>query len=292
MITLYQFAPTWGIPNLGQFNVKLETYLRMTHLEYKVIETLPLKAPKGKLPYIEDEGEKISDSRFIIEYLKEKYGDTLDKDLSAEERAIMIAMQRLLEENLYWVGMYTRWLYTDKNWQVNKKAIFGGMPPVLRDIAALVYRRMVIGKQIYGQGMGRRTADEVFHLGEVDLNALSVFLGEKPYFMGDNFTSLDASAFGCLINIIRVPIESPVKDYALSLSNLSAYCDRMMAEFYPELTDKDKKVCALIRTNKSSKDIADILNLSSTSVDTYRSRIRKKMNLKTGESLGRTLKKI
>jgi len=235
MITLYQFAPTWGVPNLGQFNVKVETYLRMTKLPYKVIETLPLKGPKGKLPYIDDEGETISDSRFIIEYLKEKYGDTLDKDLNTEEQAIMVAMQRLLEDSLYWVGMYTRWQYTDENWQANKKAIFGGMPPVIRDIAALVYRKMIIGKQIYGQGTGRHKADEIFHLGKVDLDALSAFLAEKPYFMGDKPTSLDACAFGILINMIRVPIESPVKEHALNLKNLTAYCDRMMEEFYPEL---------------------------------------------------------
>ena len=120
MITLYQFASTWGIPNLGQFNVKVETYLRMVDLPYEVVATMPLKAPKGKLPFIEDDGEKIADSHFIVEYLKEKYGDRLDSHLITEQRAIMTAMQRLLEEHLYWIGMYARWQYTDENWQIIK----------------------------------------------------------------------------------------------------------------------------------------------------------------------------
>lgn len=235
MITLYQFTPTWGIPNLGQFNVKIETYLRMTELPYEVIEIMPLKGPKGKLPFIEDDGQKIADSSFIIEYLKDKYGDPLDKELSTEQRAISTAMQRLLEEHLYWVGMYARWQYTEENWQTIKKATFGGMPPVIRDMAALVYRRLIIGKQIYGQGTGRHNADEIFHLGKADIDALSAFLAEKPYFMGNKPTSLDASAFGILINTVRSPIESPVKEYGLSQKNLPAYCDRMMAEFFPEL---------------------------------------------------------
>ena len=235
MITLYQFAPTWGIPNLGQFNAKVETYLRMTDLPYEVVATMPLKGPKGKLPFIEDDGQRIADSGFIIEYLKGKYGDPLDRDLSAEQYAISTAMQRLLEEHLYWVGMYARWQYTDENWQIIKKATFGGMPPVIRDMAALVYRRLIIGKQIYGQGTGRHNADEIFHLGQVDLDAISAFLAEKPYFMGDKPTILDASAFGILINTVCGPIESPVKDYGLSQKNLPAYCDRMMAEFFPEL---------------------------------------------------------
>ena len=237
MIKLYQFAPTWGVPNLGQFNVKVETYLRMTDLPYEVVATMPLKAPKGKLPYIEDDGQKIADSRFIIEYLKDKYGDPLDKDLSAEQCAIMTAMQRLLEEHLYWVGMYARWQYTDENWQINKKAIFGGMPPVIRDVAAMVYRRLVVRKQIYGHGIGRHNADEIFHLGKVDLAALSTFLADKPYFMGDKPTSLDASAFGVLVNTVCGPIKSPARDYGVSLKNLPAYCDRMMAEFFPEFVN-------------------------------------------------------
>jgi len=235
MITLYQFAPTWGIPNLGQFNVKVETYLRMVGLPYKAVATLPLLAPKGKLPYIEDEGRKVSDSRFIIEHLKAKYGDPLDAGLSPENRAVMTAMQRLLEESLYWVGMYARWQYNDTNWQLNKQALFGSMPFVAKDLVAWVYRKFIIQKQIHGQGLGRHKPDEIFHLGEVDLNALSSFLGEKRYFMGEKPTSLDASAFGILINIVRTPIESPLKNYALGLSNLTVYCDRMMREFYPEL---------------------------------------------------------
>lgn len=236
MITLYQFSPTWGIPNLGQFNVKTETYLRMAKIPYEVSATLPAAAPKGKLPYIEEEGHAIADSHFIIEYLKQHYDDPLDKDLEPTDHAIMIAMQRLLENNFYWAVMYTRWQYTDENWQVNKKAIFSSMPPVIRDIAAIVYKKLIIGRQIYGHGIGRHNAEEIFHLAQIDLDTLSTFLADKPYFMGDKPTSLDASAFGMLINTLRVPIESPIKEHALGLGNLSAYCDRMMAEFYPELT--------------------------------------------------------
>lgn len=234
MITLYQFTPTWGIPNLGHFNVKLETYLRMAGIDYQVEATMPLQGPKGKLPFIVDDGQKLTDSRFIIEYLKNKYGDPLDNGLNSEQRAIMTAMQRLLEEHLYWVSMYTRWQYTDKNWQTNKQAIFGGMPFIIRDIVAQVYK-WIIRKQIYGHGTGRHSAEEVFHLGQIDLDALSTFLADKPYFMGDKTSSLDASAFGILINTIYCPIESPVKEYGKDKQNLIAYCQRMMTEFYPEL---------------------------------------------------------
>jgi glutathione S-transferase len=234
MIALHQFARTWGIPSLSQFCVKVETYLRLTHLPYEIVESMPLKAPRGKLPFIVDDGQKIADSRLIVEYLKKTYGDTLDAALTAEQKGIATALQRLLEEHLYWVGMMTRWNYSEANWQTNKQAIFHPLPPVIRDIAATVYRWRIKG-QIVGHGLGRLTAEEAFALGREDLDALSDFLGDKPYFMGENPTSLDASAYGILVNTLGCPIESPLKDYAVSKTNLVRYCQRIQAEYFPEL---------------------------------------------------------
>ena len=172
MIVLHQFARTWGIPNLSQFCVKAETYLRMTKLPYGIVETLPLKSPRGKLPFIVDNGNKVADTRLIVNYLKSTYGDPLDAHLSVEEQAIAKAFQRLLEEHLYWIGMMSRWNYTESNWQINKQAIFGVLPPVARDLAAFIYRRR-INSQILGQGTGRLTSQEAFDLGKEDIDALS-----------------------------------------------------------------------------------------------------------------------
>lgn len=234
MITLYQFARSWEIPNLSQFCVKIETYLRMAELPYRTVNTLPLKAPRGKLPYIEDDGKKIADSRLIIRYLQSTYGDRLDAHLSTEEKGVARAFQRLLEEHLYWVTMYTRWQGDEANWQVNRRAIFGVLPPFLRDVAATAYRYRIKG-QILGHGLGRHPEDEVFTLGREDIDALSIFLGDKSYFMGNRPTSLDATAFGILVNTVACPIESPIKEYALAQQNIPAYCARMQNEYFPEL---------------------------------------------------------
>ncbi|SOD41109.1 glutathione S-transferase family protein [Nitrosovibrio sp. Nv4] len=233
MLILYQFQRTWGNPNLSHFCCKTETYLRMAEIEYDIKTTLPLSAPKGKLPYIKDGDLKLADSRFIIRHLKTRYKD-LDKGLNPSESALSLAMQRLIEEHLFWVTMYSRWQYTDANWQVNKKAVFGVLPPVIRDVAALVYRYR-IGRQIYGHGIGRHKPEEIFELGMLDIDALSACLGDKKYFLGDQPTTLDASAFGFLINTIACPIESPVKDHGLSKSNLRNYVDRIKTEYYADL---------------------------------------------------------
>lgn len=54
---------------------------------------------------------------------------------------------------------------------------------------------------------------------------------------------------------------------------------------HPELTPNDLKLCAYLRLNLPSKEIAPLLNISPRSVEVKRYRLRKKMNLKHKENL-------
>ena len=54
---------------------------------------------------------------------------------------------------------------------------------------------------------------------------------------------------------------------------------------HPELTSNDLRLCAYLRLNLSSKEIAPLLNISPRSVEVKRYRLRKKMDLKHESSL-------
>lgn len=56
------------------------------------------------------------------------------------------------------------------------------------------------------------------------------------------------------------------------------YLERLSKEF-PQLSVNDKRLCAYLKMNLSSKDIAPLLNISVRSVETTRYRLRKKMEL-------------
>lgn len=56
-------------------------------------------------------------------------------------------------------------------------------------------------------------------------------------------------------------------------------------EQYPELTSKDLRLCAFLRMNLSSKEIAPLMGISVRGVENHRYRLRKKMGLDHDDSL-------
>ncbi|UMB59867.1 inorganic phosphate transporter [Lutibacter sp. A80] len=61
---------------------------------------------------------------------------------------------------------------------------------------------------------------------------------------------------------------------------------------YPNLTENEQHLCALVRLNLSSKDMASILNISTKSVEVNRHRLRKKMHLKRENNLSEIISKL
>ena len=61
---------------------------------------------------------------------------------------------------------------------------------------------------------------------------------------------------------------------------------------YPNLSKSELRLCALLKMNLGTKDIANILNISDDGVKKARYRLRKKMELETNESLESTVMKI
>lgn len=235
-IELYQFAPAFGLPNASPFCMKMETWLRMSGLPFSI--PAPNfsqfgKAPKRKFPYIRDtaDGRLLGDSSAIILHLSKAYGVTLDDWLSPVQQATALAFQRLLEENLYWTALYLRWM-PENNWVKTRAAFFGDLPAPLKLFLPSVARRGM-KKALYAQGMGRHSETEIMAIGKRDISALAIFLGDKPYIMGGQPCSLDASAYAFIANLTgeQVP-DSELKQHALGFPQFAAYCERMRERYY------------------------------------------------------------
>jgi len=232
VIRLFQFAPAFGLPNASPFCMKMETYLRMAALPFELVNSGDvMKAPKHKLPYIDDGGTVVADTTFIIEYLKGRYGDPLDAALSPAERAVATAFQRLIEEDLYWAVVQTRWAEPG-GWAKTREAFFGSMPAPLRWFVPALARRGLLS-EMRGHGMGRHSASEIHAIGCRDVTAIADFLADKPFMLGEQPTSLDATAHAFLANVLWAPVDSPIQRLARSRPTLQAYCERMKARYFP-----------------------------------------------------------
>jgi glutathione S-transferase len=231
MIRLHQYPPMFGIPNPSPFCMKLETWLRMTALPFEIVRVVdPRKGPKGKVPWIEDKGRTIADSAFIIEYLKETYGDPLQTDHGGEAAATSLALQRLIEDHLYWAIAHGRFL-DDEVWPKTKLQFLAGFPAPLRPLVGRLVRR-TIAKALYMQGLGRHAQDDLYRLACDDITALSTFLADKPYFYGAKPSELDATAYGFLAQVLWAPGPRRMREHAEQTRNLPAFCERIKRDFY------------------------------------------------------------
>jgi glutathione S-transferase len=143
MIKLHQFPPVFG-RNVSPFTLKLETWLRLAGLPYEAVPTRnPGQGPKGKPPFIvDDDGTVVADSSLIIEHLVRTRGIDLDRELSREQRAQAVALQRLFEDHHYFIAVWSRWIDSD-GWRDFGPAVFGSVPfPMRWPLAAFVRRHV------------------------------------------------------------------------------------------------------------------------------------------------------
>lgn len=234
-IELHQFRTQPGFPNFSPFCMKVETWLRMAGLDYRiVIESDPRKGPLGKLPFVVDNGETIADSHSIIARLAQKHACDLDAALSAPQRATLHAFDRLLSEHLYWAMVHARWV-DEAAWQQTRALFFGTLPWPLRVLLPPLARHGMI-TQLKGHGLGRHPRDEIHRRAAQDLQALADLLGTQPFFFGAQPTSLDAAAYAFLANAYAAPIETALRPLVAVHPNLVAYCERIRSRYFPDST--------------------------------------------------------
>jgi glutathione S-transferase len=232
MITLYTFGPYFGCPDASPFVMKGEMLLKLAGLPYETSTRGFTRAPKGKLPYIDDAGTIVADSTLIRLHIEKKYGFDFDKALPARERGIAWCVEKMMEDHLYWVMVYWRWLI-DENFERGPKNFFKGAPALIRPLITTMVRKKV-RSTLHAHGIGRHTDDEKNAMADRCVDALSQVLGDNQYLMGNELCGADATAFAFIAGGLPDLFESPLQKKLARTANLVAYRDRMMAEFFPK----------------------------------------------------------
>lgn len=87
-------------------------------------------------------------------------------------------------------------------------------------------------------------------------------------------------------------VENDWKAFEEQLDQLHGDFIRNLSTRYPELTPTELKICALLKANLATKDIANLLYLSERTVENHRYRLRKKMGLAADSNLALHLASI
>lgn len=233
MIKLYHYGPGWTVPCISPYVTKVAYYMALAGLEHRLVPANPftLKAdtPFGKLPVIDDDGTIVADSTAIIDHLERTRGEPLDKGATAQERAVMLAFNRLLDEHFYWCAVIQPRWREQRNWELYVPIICGGTQPdaALRN-SLEAFRRMVMA-EFDGQGMGRLDDATVYARARADVDALADQLGDRPYFMGDRPRSIDANVLSLCKHVLETPFEFDTRHYMAGKPNLVSYVARLSA---------------------------------------------------------------
>ncbi len=227
MITLASFGPAFGHFDLSPFVVKTAVQLTMAGLPFETVTGFEAyrKAPRGKLPYIVDDGRLITDSDVIERHISSKYGFDFYAGYGAVARAKAHAVQQMVEERLYFLLLRFRWM-NDANFAAIRPMIGLGAPFPLRALIPLLARRGTLAT-LKGQGIGRLSDEEAALFARQDIEALALLIGDKPFLLGDEPCGADASLYAHLAGALIAKCPSPAGAAVREHPALLAYVKRM-----------------------------------------------------------------
>ncbi|SFI02754.1 Glutathione S-transferase [Bosea sp. OK403] len=232
MIILHSFGPGFGLPDPSPFCIKTEILLRMSGLPFERVTGNMRNAPKGKLPIIVDNGVTIADSSFIRFHLESAYGIDFDAGLTPEQRGVAWAVEKMLEEQLYWIVVHERWIDSG-NFDRGPRHFFKTVPAPLRPLVIAMVKRKV-RNNLDGQGIGRHSAEERLALTKRAYAAIVGILGERQFLLGDTPCGADAALGAFTMSALSPVFDSAIRGVVESHPNLVAYEARIRARFFPE----------------------------------------------------------
>jgi Glutathione S-transferase N-terminal domain/Glutathione S-transferase, C-terminal domain len=220
MITLYSYPELFGVADNNGYGLKVFAFMKLAAMQFRHEHIFDASAaPRGQLPYIDDEDEIIGDSETIITHLIAKYKLAIDNSLSTVQRDQNLLITRLLDD-LYWVMSYSRWK-DERYFPAFRDALLHEHPSLT--IEGLRKAQEFNFQRYYYAGIGRYAPEAAYARGLADLGVLARLVAEG-FGHGSRPTSIDAGIYGFIANIWFYPIETPLKQFVAAQPNLVRHC--------------------------------------------------------------------
>ena len=225
-IKLYVFDKAYGLRQVGPFCAKLEMLFTSLDVPFEQIllkrEHIGLN-PKAKTPFVEIDGEIITDSEVITHHVDGLLDGKIFEGLSSQQRSQGLALARLAEEHLYWIMVHARWA-NDEYWENTIRPAW--YPSLVQTLEEADMLRKVMLDEIYYQGLGRHTREELEGFARRDLDALQDALPEHGYLFGETPCIYDF-AITCITAGIYDNIPTWVTSVAEEYKELHKYTERV-----------------------------------------------------------------
>lgn len=206
-LTLFRGSPPTNNYVWSPFVTKLEARLRLASVPYTLGGGSPLNAPRGKIPYVDIDGQMMGDSTFIIKDLVQRGVIKQHETVTPVQKAQDLAIRALMEEKVYWYGGIEKW---SDNYQTMIAGVLAPVPWFIRWlIGMLAYRKNM--RTLQGQGTGLLSGEELATLRAEAWEAVEALLTEArktalsrgkdskdPFWVigGEEPTEADATLYG------------------------------------------------------------------------------------------------
>jgi glutathione S-transferase len=221
MLTLYSYPELFGVADNNGYGLKVFAFLKLAGAPFRHEHIFDASAaPRGQLPYIDDDGETVGDSETIIAHLIAKYRLTIDAALTAAQRDTSHLITRMLDD-LYWVMSYSRWK-DERFWPLFRAALMREHASLTE--AGLLKARDFNFQRYHFQGIGRYAPDAAYARGLADLKVLADLIPADGYIHGEKPTSIDAGIYGFIANIYFYEIDTPLRQFVMAHGNIVRHC--------------------------------------------------------------------
>ena len=203
--------------------------MKQLGLDYDIdVQPDPRKAPKGKLPYLIADDRTIADSELIVEYLNDITQGRVFDGLSAKDRAVGLALTRLVDDHLYWIFVASRWL--DDEWFPNIVEGFFHIAP--RPIRGFIARqaRKEITQTYHLQGLGRHTQAEQEGFARRDLQALQDAVHGNGFLFADEPCVYDFALASFMAGVFDQQPATWMTHVANEYGGLKEYTERVQQQ--------------------------------------------------------------
>eukprot|EP01132_Coremiostelium_polycephalum_P004166 gene4166-5215_t len=209
------------VPSLSPFVLKVISFLEYHKIQYKVIYSYDL-GPRGKHPRAYIDGELVCDSHFIIKTLQKKF-NIVDEVNDPKIITEMAMTRRLMDDAYAPVNMvHPRWVDPSSC----KGFLDKVFPFFLTPLRSYLQKQAT--KQLYQQGTGRYSLDELREIQFTDLSSLSALLGENRFFFGTNkLTYADITIFAHLAQHGLVEHDNVPTSYFFKHPNLVRFTNEV-----------------------------------------------------------------